>query len=114
MCGGSGGKESAVSQLVLNEISPLLLFFRGFFLLRRFFLVLGPRWNYADDARIGDRLPQMLGGVTDDEEQNAAAGILAAEPVEALVKVSVGHGLDGCLGVGEGIFQRGDDFRFVG
>ena len=77
------------------------LLFLGLFFLHIF----SPGWRDAGKAGVGDRLSEMLGGVADDEEQNAALGVLAAEPVQALVEVGVGHGFDGGLGVGEGIFQ---------
>src|SRR5579863_10088221 len=81
----------------------LLLVFGRTLLLCRLFHVLGPRRHNADKSRVGDRLTEVLGGVANDEEQNAAFGIFAAEPVQAFIQVGVGHGLNRLLRVRERI-----------
>src|SRR5579863_9406829 len=100
--------------LVRAQTAPIA-FLGSLLLLGLLFLgVFGPGWDHADHARVGDGLAQVLGAVADDEKQNAAFRVLAAEPVHAFFEIGVGHGGDGLLGVRVGIFQRGDDFRFVG
>jgi hypothetical protein len=78
-----------------------LLFRRGGL---RLFGILGPGWNDANDSGINDRLTQMLGGMANDKQQDAALGILAAKPVQAFVEIGIRHGFDRSFRVSEGIF----------
>ena len=56
----------------------------------------------------------MLCDVLNDVEQDAAFGNLPAIPFESSFRVGIGHGADGCFGVGVGRLERDDDFCFIG
>src|SRR6267378_3436363 len=76
--------------------------------------VSGPRRNHSDETRIGNRLPEMFGSVTDDKQEHAALGVLSAKPVQALVEVGVGHSRDRLAGMRERVLERGDNLGLVG
>ena len=86
--GGCEIHQSSESSTPTGFTARLLLclsrerLFLGLFFLH----VFGPWRRDAGKAGVGDRLSEMLGGVADDEEQDAALGVLATEPVEALVR----------------------------
>ena len=60
-------------------------------------------------ARVSDLLTEMLGDVLNDVERDAAFGTLPAIPFESFFRVGIGHGADGCFGVGVGRLERGDN-----
>src|SRR6266550_2701725 len=94
-------------------VVPTLLLLRLGRSLRFCFLLLlgafGQRRNHSDEALIGDRLPQMLGGMANDKQKHATFGVLSAEPVQGLVEVGVGHGRDRLASVRERVLKRGDN-----
>src|ERR1019366_8484581 len=87
----------------------LLGFRRGLcFLFLLLLGVFGPRWNYSDKTRIGDRLAEVFGSMAGNKQKHATFGVLSAEPVQALVEVRVGHSRDRFAGMGKRVLKRGD------
>jgi hypothetical protein len=83
------------------------------FLWLRSLRVFGPGWYHANEARVGDRLSQVLRRVTDNEEQYATLGIFPAKPVKALFQVGIRHRSYGLFCVNERVLHGGDDLCFV-